>query len=557
MDAASPTPGLPASGFGGTLPWTGRLARCPWRPLGGGERRWLGCPHGHQVGTSPAGESVVVVVPVVDGVEDPPRDEVEVPALRVERRTDVDEIGSGDLSVPPGHRVVDEYGRAPRRSVSRVSEPAPVSRPGHPLYPLVVAAGDLLGPSLRQVDDDQLLALVAQRHPVSSGGRRHQVGRAADVTLYHPRRSGGVGAPHHDRLLTLGVAEGDETLTVGEPGGKTLSHRRRRTVTNRGTLPERDGDGRSPGDQRHGVALRVEVDRLQMASGGHEATCSLWAGARGTDLELGRGLLDRVEQPEIGACVVDDPPPVAAREPGVEILVVGVPLQPPAGRGDRVEIPRSLVIREEIDASADPHRVGQVPLEPDERLELAVAVAVHPQRPCGSAAVPLPARRVAAVAANDHAPAAALERDRPRRTHLKQVRLTTIGGDGVDVLIHGEGASPVARNQHPLAVGGPPDHLGVDPEEGQPPRRTSLGCHHVRLGMPLVAAGESHRLSVGRQHRERFGAGVRRQPLGGPTTDLHSPQIVFGYEDDLVAVDGWVAVVAGCHGGCESERARG
>ena len=72
----------------------------------------------------------------------------------------------------------------------------------------------------------------------------------------------------------------------------------------------------------------MEVDRLQVASRCHEPTGTLRAGAGGEDLQLPGAVLDRVEHPEVGAGVVDDPPPIAAGEPGVESLVVGVPLQP-------------------------------------------------------------------------------------------------------------------------------------------------------------------------------------------------------------------------------------
>ncbi len=223
-------------------------------------------------------------------------------------------------------------------------------------------------------------------------------------------------------------------------------------MTDRGALPERDCHGCSPGDQRHRVAFGVEVDRLQVPPRSHEATRPLGAGTGSAHIELSAGLLDRVEKPQVGAGVIYDPASVTAGEPGVVVLVAGVPLQPAAGGGHRVEVAGPLVVGQEVDASPDPHRIGQISLQTDQWLEVSVALTVYPQRPRGPAAIPLPASRVAAVATDDHTRTTALERDGPCRAEGEQRRFATVDGNGVDVLVHRERATPIAGNQHPSAV---------------------------------------------------------------------------------------------------------
>ncbi|TME39778.1 MAG: hypothetical protein E6I75_05145 [Chloroflexi bacterium] len=69
--------------------------------------------------------------------------------------------------------------------------------------------------------------------------------------------------------------------------------------------------------------------------------------------------------------MVDQPPPVGGEIAGVEVVVIGVPLQVGAVGGATVDVAVTLVIGQEKDAPIDPARAGEVALESDQGSEFA------------------------------------------------------------------------------------------------------------------------------------------------------------------------------------------
>src|SRR5258706_15493559 len=85
----------------------------------------------------------------------------------------------------------------------------------------------------------------------------------------------------------------------------------------------------------------------------------------------------------------------------VVVVLVGGGAQLAAVGSARVQVADTLVIGEEPDAVAEPHRAGDVSLQHLETAKLAAAARVDPQRSGGAPAIALPARRVGGIAADD------------------------------------------------------------------------------------------------------------------------------------------------------------
>src|SRR5262245_18378473 len=98
----------------------------------------------------------------------------------------------------------------------------------------------------------------------------------------------------------------------------------------------------------------------------------------------------RVEEPHVGAALIDDALAVGRRVPRIEVRVIGVPAQTRAVGLARVQVADALDIREEPDPVTEPDRAGDVSLERREALEFALAAGVDPERARGAAAIVLP-----------------------------------------------------------------------------------------------------------------------------------------------------------------------
>src|SRR5258708_36228836 len=135
--------------------------------------------------------------------------------------------------------------------------------------------------------------------------------------------------------------------------------------------------------------------------GGHELARRLGAMCAPLVLEPLASILGRVEEPDLGAALVHDAPAIGRCMARVVVVVVGMAAQLTAVRSAGIEVAATLVIGEEPDAVAEPHRAGDVSLQHLETAKLTAAARVDPQRSGGAAAIALPARRVGGIAADD------------------------------------------------------------------------------------------------------------------------------------------------------------
>ncbi len=253
-------------------------------------------------------------------------------------------------------------------------------------------------------------------------------------------------------------------------------------------------------------------------------------------------LVGRVEQPDVGAALVDDARAVRLRVARVIDVVIGVAALVRAVGPARVKIAHALAIGEEVDALADPHRTRDVARQLLHAAEISAAVRVDPQMPRGAAAVALPARRVGGVAPDDHGLAGAVGQviDLAVGKHFRQ---PAIDGKRERAVV-AEERLPVRRDEQDAALRRPAAHEHVRAEPRHPPRGTALGGHQIDLGVLLVAADVGDPLAIRREHRRRRFSQSRREAPRRAAGGIHAPEIVVADEDDGVAHERRLAQVA-------------
>ena len=106
-----------------------------------------------------------------------------------------------------------------------------------------------------------------------------------------------------------------------------------------------------------GMALRVKVEGLQVSFGADEFPIARALGAADAGFNSLGGVRFGVEHVYVYASVVDNPPIVCSWKADVEVLPIGVSSKSSAGWSTGIEVPVSLVVRQEIDPGSDPHRV--------------------------------------------------------------------------------------------------------------------------------------------------------------------------------------------------------
>ncbi len=307
------------------------------------------------------------------------------------------------------------------------------------------------GPSAAGFDQQQLVTMVGDRHSAAS---RLRVDRPETAEVaFDPGHFGSVGPFDDQGFFTGLVGDGYEGLAVVAPGGQAPSMGGGGSVAADGPFPEGHGEGASPRDDRQRMAPRVEIERLQVLARRDEPAVALRPGGGNRHPE-GLCLVGlRVEQPQVASAVVDDPASVCGGMAGVEAFVGGVPSQPASGRGDRIQVADSLVIRDEVDPPPDPHRVGHVPVQLDQTAEALVGPPSDPDAPDPSASVSLPTGGVECVSADHHPPSVRGEGHGERGADLEWDGLGPVEGDRPQVGPAGERLAVVGGDDDRAAVG--------------------------------------------------------------------------------------------------------
>jgi hypothetical protein len=167
-----------------------------------------------------------------------------------------------------------------------------------------------------------------------------------------------------------------------------------------------------------------------------------------------------------------------------------------AGRQARIEIPDALVIGHKIDPLANPQWNGDIAGERDQTPPLAAAVRVDPHIAGAPATIPLPARRVALIAPDDHAAVWSI-RHVNRWTGREKTRLAAIGSDSVQ-----QGRSRKRRmrrtgKQNIASIAAPTAYTHCFAEKGHAARFTARSRHHKDFPRSLVASDKRQQGTIG------------------------------------------------------------
>ena len=530
-----------------------RAQRQQVRPLGGEERH-------------------VEDVRVVDRVEGPYRQEGEVPAVGGERRLLVDEPQRGRLE-RPGARAAGRTGDLgpqigepdlPQRVLARVRPGQPPRVRGeHRVGQLGAGPGDHLAhrvgpvggpaPGRGEVDDEQPAVVRGEgcEPPVGRAGELQdppQTARPEPTGRHRPVRRTelqdvvalGVGHPHHDRPVVVAGTPGpvgggrdDDRQPAADAGHVGDRPHRSVTVGEPVDGPADLDRARPAGPVGREVAERVlDVDRRGPPGGPRAAE---------PDVDPRRGAVGRqvVEDEEVAEALVDTPFAVPGQRPRVAVRVVGVPAQAGAVEADRVDVAPALVVADQGQALADPHRVAELPVElGQEPDEATAAVGIDPELARIAAAVALPRRSPAAVRVGpeDH------RGPRPDGVPGHRPPRQRLGARAV----HRDGPCPGLRPGGPTGRARRQDVVVVQPAEhpgrllapvGEPSRPAAVGVDDLHLGRAVAPAGEGDPVAGGGEAGPRGGGVVRGEPPGPPAARRDQPDVVLGDEGHLLAAD--------------------
>ncbi len=239
--------------------------------------------------------------------------------------------------------------------------------------------------------------MIGDGDPPAARRRAHRH-HAADV----PRqRAADAVLEHFDAFLAGRVADGDERRAVVQPLRQPIPDAVGDAELADCALPEREGEQLPARVDGEAVACRMHVVRAEVVRRRDELARRLRAMRRHLDVDP-RGALRRgIEQPDVGAALIDDALAVGLRVARVEVVVIGVPAHVGSVRQARVEIADAFGIGQVVDAPADPHRARQVARELRHAAERPGPGRIDPQMAGRSAAVALPARRIRRVPADD------------------------------------------------------------------------------------------------------------------------------------------------------------
>ncbi len=211
------------------------------------------------------GKPVIVKVEVGDGIEDPGREKYQVASLRIETRGPIIEVGAADLMGFAGSNIVQEEIGGGAAGGRGEGEPVPIGRPCGARDPRKRAAVDSCDRASPDVDQQNLVPMIGDRHqPLAPRGRvdgAHPSQVAFDE-LHRPAPGhfASVGPAQGERLLTGLVGHRDDALSVAQPGGQALAGRGHRSMSSRPAFPQGHRVSAAAGGDRHRMTLGVQGD---------------------------------------------------------------------------------------------------------------------------------------------------------------------------------------------------------------------------------------------------------------------------------------------------------
>jgi hypothetical protein len=222
-------------------------------------------------------------------------------------------------------------------------------------------------------------------------------------------------------------------------------------------------------------------------------------------------------------------------------------------RVERVEVELAVAVGAEVEAAADPHRVGVVAAAlglGDLLRRVALGVEEHQAR---SRAAPVVLPLVESLVDREVGDGSAVRRDRRLGGvgNRQSNRLAALHRHREELLVAARVDLAGGREQHRLAVRGEAEGGIRARVPGESLRHSALGRHNEHVGVAFVAAGEGDQLPVRREARPRLDAGVRGQAARAGAVEVRHPEVVRIGESDPVRADrgvGQEARIPGVHG---------
>ena len=214
-------------------------------------------------------------------------------------------------------------------------------------------------PSL-EIDEQQLVTMVRDRDDVRSR-RGGEFGDAADVLAGRdrgPRLAARVA--YLEAFAAVLVADANEALPVAEPFGFAITHAAAGAVLDNGFFPERHREWSAARNERERGAVGTGRKTLEICGDFNEAARGLRRCRRRLDGNERAAAARHVEAMDLRSRGIDDRSAVGRRKANEVFGLVRVSAQIAAVGFDRIDISDPLVVGEEVDAVADPHRPAEI-----------------------------------------------------------------------------------------------------------------------------------------------------------------------------------------------------
>src|SRR5579875_92701 len=148
-----------------------------------------------------------------------------------------------------------------------------------------------------------------------------------------------------DQAFTArGVIDGNQTLAIVEPFKFAVTHAVWLAMLHYRPLPVAHGKGLAARRKRYSIALRMQGIAIQVTTGRNEFAVALRAYARQLRIQATRSIFGRIKQVQVGACLIDEPPPIAREMARIEVLVIGMAARVLATRSTGIDVADTFII---------------------------------------------------------------------------------------------------------------------------------------------------------------------------------------------------------------------